>query len=79
MSEPVNGKIPLKSEYVIKALQEENYLLRDQGVTLRGMFFQCQAEAQGQINALQAEIADLRKKLDQANEMPQAAPLVEAN
>jgi hypothetical protein len=60
-----NGKIPLKSEYVIKALQEENYLLREQNVTLRGMFFQCQGEAQEQINTLNAQIGELQKRLDE--------------
>ena len=61
-----NGKIPLKSEYVIKALQEENYLLREQNVTLRGMFFQCQGEAQEQINALNAQIGELQKRIDES-------------
>lgn len=69
-SQTTNGKVPLESQYVIQALQEENYLLREQNVTLRGTLFQTQARAQEQITALQTQIADLQRKIQQ--NQPQA-------
>lgn len=57
MNEQLNNKVPLKAEYVIQALQEENYLLREQNVTLRGTLFQVQAEAQEQITNLRRQLA----------------------
>ena len=69
---PVNGKIPLKSEHVIRALQEENSIVREQNVTLRAMFFQCQSEAQEQINVLRAENERLQLQVDQLQQSPLA-------
>lgn len=72
MTQPNNGKIPLKSEHVIRALQEENSIVREQNVTLRAMFFQCQSEAQEQINSLRAENERLQLQVDQLQQPPLA-------
>lgn len=68
MSEPIhtnNGKIPLQSQYVIQALEEEAQTLRRDTVTLRSMLFQCQGEAQAQINAQNQQIADLQRQVEE--------------